>query len=101
MKHSTQKTKALIAAVLTLIFVAMILPATNLRAADHGDAPLADEDRPADIDDVYAFLDPNDNSKLVLIATLYGFIVPGDAVNFSAFDTRLRLRFGLDITEDA
>jgi len=101
MKHSTQKTKALLAAVLTLIFVAMIMPATNLRAADHGDAPLADEDRPADIDDVYAFLDPNDNTKVILIATLYGFIVPGEAVNFSAFDPRLRYRFGLETTGDA
>ena len=101
MKHSTKKTKALLAAVLTLIFAAMIMPAPDMRAADHGDAPLADLDRPADIDDVYVFLDPNDNSKLVLIATLYGFIVPGEAVNFSAFDPRLRYRFGFETTGDA
>jgi hypothetical protein len=76
-------------------------PAPATRAADHGDAPLADEDRAADIDDVYAFLDPSDNSKVVLIATLYGFIVPGEAGNFGAFDPRIRYRFGIETTGDS
>jgi hypothetical protein len=70
-------------------------------AADHGDAPLADVDRPIDIDDVYLFLDPNDNSKVIIAATLYGFIVPGEAVNFGAFDPRVRYLVGLETTGDA
>ena len=86
---------------LALAFFFLSIPAPNMQAADHGDAPLADEDRPADIDDVYAFLDPNDNSRLVLIATVYGFIVPSEAVNFSAFDPRVRYLFGIDTTGDA
>src|SRR5436853_7600345 len=90
-----------LALLLALGVVFVNLPALNTQAADHGDAPLADEDRPADIDDVYAFLDPNDNSRLILIATLYGFIVPGEAVNFSAFDPRVRYLFGLETTGDA
>jgi len=101
MRTSSKKLKALIASVLTLMLLAIATPAPITFAADHGDAPLADEDRPADIDDVYAFLDPNDNTKLVIIFTLYGFIVPGEAVNFSAFDPRVRYLVGLETTGDA
>ena len=49
-----------------------------VRAADHGDAPNIDNDAGADIADVFAFLDPNDNTKVVIIGTVHGFIVPGD-----------------------
>lgn len=101
MKKPDKKAKAFFAAVLALALMMMITPAPSIQAADHGDAPLADEDRPADIDDVYAFLDPNDNSKLVIAVTLYGFIVPGEAVNFSAFDPRVRYLIGLETTGDA
>jgi hypothetical protein len=96
-----RKIKVVLALVLALAFTFLSIPVSNTQAADHGDAPLADEDRPADIDDVYTFLDPNDNSRLILIATLYGFIVPSEAVNFSAFDPRVRYLFGLETTGDA
>jgi len=100
MNLSTYK-KMTLALLLALAFTFLGIPVSDTQAADHGDAPLADEDRPADIDDVYAFLDPNDNSRVVLIATLYGFIVPSEAVNFSAFDPRVRYLFGIETTGDA
>ena len=101
MSKMSEKAKAFLVVVLALGFMMMMTPAPSIQAADHGDAPLADEDRPIDIDDVYAFLDPNDNSKLVIAVTLYGFIVPGEAVNFSAFDPRVRYLIGLETTGDA
>jgi hypothetical protein len=101
MRKPNKQVKAFIAAALALAFLMMMTPAPSIQAADHGDAPLADEDRPADIDDVYTFLDPNDNSKLVIVFTIYGFIVPGEAVNFSAFDPRVRYLVGLETTGDA
>lgn len=78
-----------------------LMPARRTPGADHGDSPMVDEDRPADIDDVYAFLDPNDNSKLVVIVTSYGFIVPGEALNFGAFDPNVRYLVELETTGDA
>ena len=68
------------------IFFPLLLPlsAPSPRAADHGDAPIASLDRGEDITDVYCFLDPNDNSQLVVIGAVYGFIVPGEAMNFGA-----------------
>jgi hypothetical protein len=70
-------------------------------AADHGDAPNIDNDGGADIADVFAFLDPNDNTKVVIIGTAHGFIVPGEAGNFAAFDPNIKYRFYLEQTGDA
>lgn len=85
-----------------LAFVAApYLPARTARAADHGDAPNVDNDPAADIGDVFLFLDPDDNTKVVLIGTFHGFIVPGEAGNFAAFDPNVQYRFDLEQTGDA
>lgn len=76
-------------------------PTERPRAADHGDAPLTAHDLGADLNDVYFFRDPNDNSRLILIMTVHGFIVPGEASNFGIFDPALRYRFELETTGDA
>src|SRR4029453_17542922 len=70
----------------------------SARAADHGDAPGVAHDQAADIADVYFFLDPNDNDKVVLIATFHGFIVPSEAVNFAVFDPVMRYQFQVENT---
>jgi hypothetical protein len=72
-----------------------------VRAADHGDAPNIAGDQAADLGDVYFFLDPNDNTQAVLIMTVRGFIVPGEAVNFGIFDEKVRYRFGIENSGDA
>ena len=74
---------------------------TSLEAADHGDAPLTAHDLGADLNDVYFFRDPNDNSRLILIMTVHGFIVPGEASNFGIFDPAIRYRFELETSGDA
>ena len=70
-------------------------------AADHGDSPNVAHDQGADIADVFAFLDPNDNTRVIIAATFHGFIVPGEAVNFGIFDPNLRYRFEIENTGDA
>ncbi len=72
-----------------------------IKAADHGDAPFASVGRSEDIGDIYAFLDPNDNDRLVLVLTTQGFIVPGEAVNFSVFDHQLSYGINFETTGDA
>ena len=87
---------------ITLFVIAVMLaPATRFDAADHGDAPLVAHDSGADLNDVYFFRDPNDNSRLILIMTVHGFIVPGEASNFGIFDPAIRYRFELENTGDA
>src|SRR3984893_7061132 len=81
---------------LTLLLVAALgtfTPNEPLRAADHGDAPLTAHDLGADLNDLYLFRDPNDNSRLIMIMTVHGFIVPGENSNFGIFDPAIRYRF--------
>ena len=70
-------------------------------AADHGDAPFASVKRSGDLNDLYVFLDPNDNSRVAVILTLTGFTVPSEAVNFSVFDRELVYEFEFDTTFNA
>jgi hypothetical protein len=70
------------------------------RAADHGDAPTASNNASTDINDVYLFLDPNDNNRVIVEMTTRGFIVPSEAVNFGIFDPDLVYRFSIEGTGD-
>jgi uncharacterized protein DUF4331 len=89
-------------AVLAMVFslILALTPAPNIKAADHGDGPGVAVDRSADLNDAFLFLDPNDNSRVILAFTVNGFIVPGEAVNFGVFDHNLRYRFELEANGD-
>ena len=71
-----------------------------LQAADHRDSPLADEDPPSDIADVYAFVSPTDPTKLVLGMTVNGFAVPAVRSSYS-FGPEVLYQFKIDNTGDA
>ena len=45
-------------------------------AADHRDAPGANEDPVGDINDVYAFVDPTDSSRMIVAMTVFPLAVP-------------------------
>src|SRR5216117_2473965 len=70
-------------------------------ASDHAEAPLVESDQGADIADVYTFLDPNDNSKVILAVDVHGFIVPGENGNLGGFDHDVLFRFNIENTGDA
>lgn len=72
-----------------------------LFAADHAEAPLVESDAASDIADVYAFLDPNDNSKAILAFDVHGFIVPGENGNLGGFDSSVRYQFNIENSGDA
>lgn len=95
-----QKKTALGLLTLSLALATWMIPPPPIGAADHGDAPASVLDRSTDIGDVYLFLDPNDNERVVLAMTVQGFIVPGEAVNMSIFDQNVRYRFELETTGD-
>lgn len=89
------------AAATAILAAAGVFVAPCSMAADHGDGPFSSVKRSADLGDVYAFLDPNDSSKLVVALTVQGFIVPSEAVNFSVFDDQITFRFDFETTGDA
>ncbi len=72
-----------------------------VRASDHADSPTNAGDQGADLADLYAFLDPNDNEQVILINTIRGFIVPGEAGNFALFDEDVRYTFQIENTGDS
>src|SRR5581483_9216014 len=86
---------------LTLALGICLIAASRIHAADHGDAPFASNNQSTDIADVFAFLDPNDNSKLILAMTQRGFIASGENANFGIFDQFLQYQFKLETTGDA
>ncbi|GAB6141495.1 DUF4331 domain-containing protein [Methylosoma difficile] len=87
---------------LSALTMAMALSlSTPLFAADHAEAPLVESDAASDIADVYAFLDPNDNSKAILAFDVHGFIVPGENGNLGGFDPSVRYQFNIENTGDA
>src|SRR5499433_1044121 len=88
-----------------LVFLASItlakgpLPPTN--AADHAEATNVAADPGADLADVFAFLDPNDNSKVVLAMDVEGFVVPSELLNLSFFAPDVTYEFQIENTGDA
>ena len=72
---------------------AVAIPA---QAADHRDGSIA-QDQPADIADTYAFVNPNDPSKVVLGVTVNPYTVPGVPGSFS---TDLLYQIKIDNTGD-
>jgi hypothetical protein len=83
------------------LLAAITLGPVTARSADHAEAPLVESDQAADIADVYTFLDPNDNSKVILAFDVHGFIVPGENGNLSGFDHDVLFRFNIENTGDA
>jgi hypothetical protein len=100
MIHSSKKI-VLVSLGLSIAFAVMLIPAPQIGASDHGDAPINSNDQGIDQGDTYAFLDPNDNTKVILALTVRGFIVPGEAVNFAFFDPGVRYVFEIETTGDA
>lgn len=95
----TVATLALLVVVLALGVLGMALPWVH--GADHGDGPNASNDTSGDLNDIYAFLDPNNNDNLIVIVTLRGFIPPGENGNFGQFDQRILTAIEVDLTGDA
>ena len=68
-------------------------------AADHRDAPTVNEDAAGDINDVFAFVDPTNPSRLVLAMTVSPFAVP--QVGGYAFGREILYQIKIDNNGDA
>jgi len=101
MTHSRNKKMALAALALTAALAFQLMPPTLTNASDHIDSPSITQDRGSDLTDTYAFLDPNDNSKVVLIMSTQGFVVSGEHFGMAIFDHNIRYRFEIENTGDA
>ncbi len=71
---------------------AALYPFRQVWASDHRDSPTADANAEGDITDVFAFLDPNDASQLVLIMNVNPFAVPAEKSSYH-FSTEFLYQF--------
>lgn len=78
-----------------------LVPPAQTVASNHIDSPLTAQDRGANIADHFAFLDPNDNSRVVLILSTQGFIVSSEHFGMAIFDPNQRYRWEIENTGDA
>ncbi len=92
---------ALFALALTVALAIQLTPPPRTNASDHIDSPSITQDRGSDLTDTYAFLDPNDNSRVVLIMSTQGFVVSGEHFGMAIFDHNIRYRFEIENTGDA
>jgi hypothetical protein len=97
------KIRKLAIVVTGLIFAiaGMSIPPSVTNAADHAESTSVAGDPGADLADVFAFLDPNDNSKVVLALDVEGFVVPSELLNLSFFAPEVTYRFEIENTGDA
>lgn len=81
--------------------VVAFTPTPRTDAADHGDSPLLASDAGADMADVFFFLDPIDNTRVILAFDVRGFIAPGENENSAVFDPDIQYRLAFETTGDA
>ena len=79
--------------------VALRVGMPGAEAADHKEAPLTKQDAAADINDIYAFLDPGDSTQLVLAMTVNPFTAP-TANESTFFSPGVVYRINIDRTGD-
>jgi hypothetical protein len=101
MIHRRNKIIAQVALALTVVLAIQLTPPPPISASDHIDSPTIAQDRGSDIADMWAFLDPNDNSKVVMMMSTQGFIISGEHFGEVIFDHNIRYRFEIENTGDA
>ena len=101
MFRSRSKRFAFAALALSAALIIQFTPAPPVGASDHIDSPSITQDRGSDLADTFAFLDPNDNSKVVLIMSTQAFVVSGEHFGMAIFDHNIRYRFEIENTGDA
>jgi hypothetical protein len=102
MSYKKRKNLALIVAVLlTAVMAIQFTPVLRTDAADHVDAPNVIQNRGADIGDVFMFLDPNDNTRVIVSANYQNFVIPGEVLSQVTWDHNQRYRFDFENTGDA
>lgn len=87
--------------VLMMAMILLGLVPGPVRAADHKESTSVTQDPPGDLGDSFIFLNPSDNSRVVLAMTLGGFIPPQQSLNAGYFPDDILFRFEIENTGDA
>ena len=74
---------------------------SGVLASSHREAPLIAGDPSADNNDLYAFVSPDDTSKLTIVANYIPLQQPAGGPNFHPFDSAVRYQIHIDNNGDA
>src|SRR5438093_8022232 len=69
-------------------------------ASSHSEAPLISQDPRADNTDLYAFVSPEDTSKVTIIANYIPLEAPASGPNFYSFDDKVLYQIKIDNNGD-
>ncbi len=75
--------------------------ASSAQASSHREAPAIAEDPMADNTDVYMFINPNDPSRMTIIANYVPLLIPSSGPNFYRFSDAVQYEIGIDNNGDA
>lgn len=90
------------AAILSLSVVgSLVAPAIISFASSHREAPMISQDPAADATDLYAFVDPNNQEKIVFIVNSNPLGLPGAGPNYMNFATDVVYAVHIDNNGDA
>src|SRR5690242_21800180 len=70
------------------------------KASSHSEAPLISQDPRADNTDLYAFVSPDDTSKVTIIANYIPLEAPASGPNFYSFDDSVLYEIKVDDNGD-
>src|SRR6185295_18849012 len=70
------------------------------KASSHSEAPLISQDPRADNTDLYAFVSPEDTSKVTIVANYIPLEAPASGPNFYSFDDSALYQIGIDRNGD-
>jgi hypothetical protein len=70
------------------------------KASSHAEAPLIGQDPRADNTDLYAFVSPDDSSKVTIIANYIPLEAPASGPNFYSFDDKVLYEINVDNNGD-
>src|SRR3954470_18744605 len=73
---------------------------SGARASSHSEAPLISQDPRADNTDLYAFVDPNDTTKVDVVANYIPLEAPASGPNFPSFDDSVLYEIKVDNNGD-
>jgi hypothetical protein len=89
----------LLAVSLAVLAALCLAPVSDTYAADHRDAPVVSGAPEGDITDVYAFIDPNDKQRVILMLGVNGFAAPSVQSTYK-FSTQFLYQFKIDRDDD-
>ncbi len=101
MLYAKNKKHSLVAVIMLAIFAFQLTVPIPTKASDHIDGPQLAHDHASDINDMYFFLNPNDNSRVVMIMTINPFLISSEIIGQAIFDHNLRYRFEIENNGDA